>query len=175
MPKRRLAYLLLLSSCVFWGGGCPFGEGAAKTGTEVVKSRGLRATTNALRFAADETVPGSRIAVAATFFDEAVSNRQAIRNYLDKLANSPDPYGQLLTSALCTGMQQLADRPEDEGGVSDDVWTTFLTEEVGILAPNNPREVIAGKVNAFVTAAQLANISPQAAKVYYEECVKRPR
>jgi hypothetical protein len=120
-------------------------------------------------------VPGSRIAGVAEFFDEAVSNRQAIRKYLDQLSNSPDPYGKLLTSALCTGMQQLSSRPEAEGGVPDDVWSTFLIEEVGILAPNNPYEVISGRVNAFVTAAQLANVSPQAAKVYYEECIRRPR
>ena len=110
----------------------------------------------------------------ARAIDDAVAQQQAVRTYLDELANSPDPYGRLLTRALCTGMEQVKDFSEEDTP-SDDEWSGFLVEQLKILAPNNPLEIIQSKVDGFTTAAQLSQINPRAAAIYFRECVARPR
>lgn len=137
-------------------------------------ARALRATSNAVRYTADQAVPGSSIAEAARAIDQAVAQQQAVRTYLDELANSPDPYGRLFTRALCTGMEQVKDFPEDDTPTDED-WSAFLVEQLGILAPNNPIEIIQSKVDGFTTTAELSRINPQMARIYFRECVARPR
>lgn len=168
---RAVALGLILASAVLAGCGAdpaPVVDG----GTRV--ARALRATTNAVRFTADQTVPGSALADVARAIDDAVAQQQAVRTYLDELANSPDPYGRLLTRALCTGMEQVKDFSEEDTP-SDDEWSGFLVEQLKILAPNNPLEIIQSKVDGFTTAAQLSQINPRAAAIYFRECVARPR
>jgi hypothetical protein len=138
--------------------------------TRQFTARALRATTNALRYTADQTVPGSTLADVAQAIDDAVRQQQDVRRYLDELANSSDPYGWLMTRALCTGMEQLAQWPEDEGGASEEEWYSFLVEQLIILAPNSPLATVRSKVDGFVTTAQLWQIAPRVAFVYYREC-----
>lgn len=149
-----------------WTGPCEEGTRAARV---------LRATTNAVRFTADQTVPGSSIAEVARAIDEAVTQQQQVRTYLDELANSPDPYGRLLTRALCTGMEQLKDFTEEDAPPTDEEWSGFLAEQLKILAPNNLIETIQAKVDGLTTAAQLSRISPRGAAIYFRQCVAKPR
>ena len=148
---------------------------AAACGDGKQSQRFLRATSNFVRFTADQTVPGSSFAEAATLFDDTVRQQQAVRGYLDGLANSTDPFGKFFADAVCTGMQQLAQRPDAEGAASDEDWDAFLTDQVNILVPENLANVVSQKVDAFVTAAELGQISPSVARVYVQQCLLRPR
>ena len=159
------AFGMILAAAAFAG---------CSPGPEVKGARALRATTNAVRFTADQTVPGSTIAEMARAIDEAVAQQQAVRTYLDQLANSPEPYGRLLTRALCTGMEQVKDFPEEDTPTDAD-WSAFLLKQLTILAPNNPIDIIRSKVDGFTTAAQLSQVNPRAAAIYFRECVARPR
>jgi hypothetical protein len=71
-------------------------------------------------------------------------------------------------------MEQLKDFQEDEAP-TDEEWTGFLVEQVTILAPNSPIDVVQSKVEGFTTTAELSQITPRGAMIYFRECVARPR
>jgi hypothetical protein len=170
---RAAIPLAILAAVAFVGCGGGGGAGPVVEGGSGAV-RALRATTNTVRFTADQTIPGSALAEVARQIDESVALQQEIRTYLDALANSPDPYGRLLTRALCTGMEQVKDFPEGDTP-TDEEWADFLVAQISILAPNNPIDVIQAKVNGFTTTAQLSQVNPRAAAIYFRECVARPR
>ena len=71
-------------------------------------------------------------------------------------------------------MEQLAERPEESGPVPDAEWRDFLVVQLDILS-DSPLDAIEAKVDGFLTAVDLAQVSPRSAQVYFRECVARPR
>ena len=142
-------------------------------GNAQVESRAFRATAKVVQFVADRRAPGSSIGRAAGEIDVAIAQKQAIRASLDGLANSSDPWGRVLVPALCTGMQQLSEQPDDAPPASQDEWYTFMVGMLGDIAPGNPISVYQEKVDELLSTANLAQISPQAARLYLQECVAR--
>lgn len=154
------------------------GSGQTKVGVEAATHGGAKkiliATSSTLKFSADQTVPGTSLAHAAALLDQAVQEGVKVRATLDAMANSPDPWGVYFTKALCTGMQQLADQPEDTGPVPQASWSDFLVKQLALLL-NNPLGLIQQKVDGFLTTLDLAQVNPRLAQVWYQECVARPR
>jgi hypothetical protein len=173
--RRAACIAVILGGVLAAGAGCG-GGGAAKPAEEAA-GRGLKiltATTNTLKFTADQTVPGTSVARAAGLLDQAVAEGLRVRATLDAMANSPDPWGLYFTRALCTGMEQLASAPEDSGPVPQETWRDFLVNQMDVML-DNPLAAIQEKVGAFSTTVDLAQINPRLAQVWFQECVARPR
>jgi hypothetical protein len=123
-----------------------------------------------IRITARHSYPDSTLAVAATHLDEAINRGYSIRDSLDRIAGSKDPFGEAMASAFCTGLGQVASQQEASTGPPDEEWQTFLVSQVSMLAPDSSLAVVNSKVSVFSNSVSLSQINPQLAWHYFREC-----
>jgi hypothetical protein len=83
-------------------------------------------------------------------------------------------YRKLLVDAFCLGMDQLAARDEDTR-VEQEEWKSYLLAYFDRFGPNAisdyARDYAEKKIDEFLTAMNLAGVSPRAARAYVQHCV----
>lgn len=134
-----------------------------------------KVASNTLEYvAASHPSPGSLDEISralATTVDQGAS----IKPVLDRVAAAEDRYGEALASAICIGLGQVADY-RDEADIAPptpESWETFLEAQVQVLLPNELQQTIERKVDLLGNAATLAQINPQLAVRYLQECLSR--
>ena len=135
-------------------------------GVECNSSTTLKATSNAVRYYAHTRPPSSTLYDVGLLVSDSIEGSVTVRETLDRIAVSDEPYGAALATAICTGMENLR---TDNQTASDEDWNSFLVAEVETLLPGTA--LIETKVDQFTTAANLAQVNPQLARAYYQECI----
>jgi len=135
----------------------------------------LPKVSSSLHWVGDVASSGGTLSEVAHGLGTASDNGTAIKGQLEKIAASDDPYGEALVAATCYGLTNLAAQYDENNDVlpaSAESWESFLNEQLPQQLPFKPIEEINTRVSQFNTAAQLASISPSAARTV-SECVIR--
>jgi hypothetical protein len=145
---------------------------ATSTAGVECNSSTLKATSNAIRYYAHTRPPSSTLYDVGLLVSDSIEGSVTVRETLERIAASDEPYGNALATAICTGMEQLT---TDNQTTSDEDWNSFLVTEVETLLPNSLPALIDTKVDQFTTAANLAQVNPQLARTYYQQCIASRR
>ena len=145
--------------------GCGGGSGATKI---------LLSGSSSVSKAAVHTGALDDIARGLGVSDDAL----AFKGQVEQIARSEDPLGEALVLASCQGLTEVADQDRQyEGDVippSAEEWEDYLNGAVSQYAPIYAGQV-SSRVDQFNNAAQLANINPNAARLYVNACVRGKR
>ena len=157
---RRTFNLLVLIACMLTLQGCPLTGGEAKeathAGTTIFRQRVLKVTTNTIRFAA-QAHPESTWASVAKEFADSLDHQRSIRSALDRMAATDDPFGEAMASAICTGLGQVANSDTSTSQPpTPQSWQSFLINQMHVLLPSNPVNVVTNYVNRLGASARLA-------------------
>jgi hypothetical protein len=95
------------------------------------------------------------------------SSESTIRSWLVELYGE-DPAGRVVTQGICAGMDQLKDFSSDQGANN---WDDFLRDYVKTWATSLTLPDALDRVNSILNEWDLAQVSPQAARVYWNACV----
>src|SRR4051794_30501142 len=107
-------------------------------------------------------------------FDAAIERLSATRSAeasslaFDDLDRQADPLADAMTTALCTGMEQLGGQGDDTTGTD---WGDFLIGQLEAQLPSVPEPEIVSKVNGVMTTWDLAQVNGGLARTYYQGCV----
>ena len=164
MTVAGLTAAAAIAGCGGGAGSAGKAVGAALTSGKVVGTYVSHAHPN----------PGT-LHEAATGLASVSDDALSIKGKLDRINASDDPLGEALTQATCSGLTQVSEQDQESSGTvlppTAQDWEAFLNEEVAQYAPPGYEDLIPGRVSQFNNAAQLASISPNAARVYVEACV----
>jgi hypothetical protein len=98
----------------------------------------------------------------------ATSSADDASRGFDDLSRQDDALGDALTTALCTGMEQLGDAGDDATGTN---WQDFLVGQLEAQLPSVPQPEILSKVNGIMETWDLAQVNGGLARTYYHGCV----
>lgn len=136
----------------------------------------LPKVSSSLHWVGDVASSGGTLSDVAHGLGTGIDNGTAIKDQLEKIAASDDPYGEALVAATCYGLTNIDsqyDANNDVAPASAESWESFLNEQLPQQLPFKTVAEINRRVSQFNTAAQLASISPGAARTYVSECVIR--
>jgi hypothetical protein len=145
------------------------------SGGDVRLAKALTVTNNTVRYVVASQLPEGPLRELGEQLTTAVANGQSIKSTLDQIAVSDDPYGRAITTALCTGLDSLANRfdPNTQAEPTEQSWDAFMVAQVKVILPRNPVSLVENAVNRFTTAADLAQFQPQVAAKYLQYCLRR--
>jgi hypothetical protein len=106
---------------------------------------------------------------------EAIDRGSSIKATLDRVASSDDPFGEALSTAVCSGLESYAAQVSANGDsvIPPDTqnWEAYLESEVSRQLPGELASKVHDRVSQFNNAANLASINPRLAQTYARECV----
>jgi hypothetical protein len=95
------------------------------------------------------------------------SSESTIRSWLVKLYGE-DAAGRVVTQGICAGMDELKDFSGDQGANN---WGDFLRSYIRTYATSLTLPDALDRVNSVLNVWDLAQVSPQAARVYWNACI----